>query len=361
MDLRELLFLKAMKGGGGGYVKATATGNPLTFNTDVAKPLKSLLIPWTPTQSGSGDPSPENVRPISGVSGLTVYHSGADTSNPDTITVTFPALGKNLFDVSSYPFTEGKRISGDDGTLGSNSDFEATVDFIPCADIAGETVTLNKRPGGNLPGIGFYSSASESACISAIRNSNATADTAWTFEIPSNAKYMRFTIHKNSTDIQIEKGSSATAYEPYTNTVYGGSLDLTTGVLTVEWACKKLSEIITGHQTQWSGRFYGTVSDIAQTRFTAEGVMCPCYKSSTTTSNDWIINRDAKNIYLRDTRYETVEALLEAMGDYYVYYVLGTPKTSQLTPTQIISALVGDNVIWTDTNGSNTAVYLKRG
>lgn len=36
-----------------------------------------------------------------------------------------------------------------------------------------------------------------------------------------------------STTLQIEKGSSATTYEPYTNTVYGGELDLDSGVLTV--------------------------------------------------------------------------------------------------------------------------------
>lgn len=93
--LKKLLAINAASGGS--LTEYTATGNPLTFNTNVSKPLKSLLIPWTPAQSGSGDPSPENVRPISGVSTVTVYHSGADTSNPDTINVTFPAEAGTVY------------------------------------------------------------------------------------------------------------------------------------------------------------------------------------------------------------------------------------------------------------------------
>lgn len=84
----DLLFLA---GASGKAVEATATGNPLTFLTDLAKPLKSLLIPFTPVQSGSGDPSPQNVRPIVPWEGLKVYHSGADTSNPIETDISFPS------------------------------------------------------------------------------------------------------------------------------------------------------------------------------------------------------------------------------------------------------------------------------
>ena len=39
---------------------------------------------------------------------------------------------------------------------------------------------------------------------------------------------------------------------------------------------------------------------------------------------------------------------------------MAEPYTVQLTPTEV-NALLGDNVIWSDTNGSNTAIYLKKG
>ena len=52
---KRLLALAALSGGAA-PVERTATGNPLTFQTDLSKPLKSLLIPFTPVQSGTGDP-----------------------------------------------------------------------------------------------------------------------------------------------------------------------------------------------------------------------------------------------------------------------------------------------------------------
>jgi hypothetical protein len=75
MNLRELLFLHAASGGGGSLVEYTATGNPVAFNTNVAKPLNSVTVPLTHAQSGTDDPSPTNIRPITGVSSLFCVHA----------------------------------------------------------------------------------------------------------------------------------------------------------------------------------------------------------------------------------------------------------------------------------------------
>ena len=53
-----------------GYV--TITGNPVTFSAVAAK-LKQLKIAFSPVQEGSGDPSPENERPIHGWTGVNVW------------------------------------------------------------------------------------------------------------------------------------------------------------------------------------------------------------------------------------------------------------------------------------------------
>lgn len=82
---------------GGGLSEYTVTGNPATFTTDVARALTAFTIPFAPIQSGSGDPSPDNVRPITGITGLTVYHSSADTSAPTTYAVTFPAEAGTVY------------------------------------------------------------------------------------------------------------------------------------------------------------------------------------------------------------------------------------------------------------------------
>ena len=95
--LRKLMLLKGVTGGSKA-IETTATGNPLTFVTDLAKPLKSLLVPFLPVQSGSGNPSPSNIRTIVPWDGLTVYQSGADTSNPTETDIVFqsPVYGGAL-------------------------------------------------------------------------------------------------------------------------------------------------------------------------------------------------------------------------------------------------------------------------
>jgi len=87
MNLRDLLRLRAAGAGKVELVEKTVTGNPTAFTTAVAKNLRSLVIPFTYTWEGSGNPTPQNQRPISGVSAITVFHSGADISHPEEVTV----------------------------------------------------------------------------------------------------------------------------------------------------------------------------------------------------------------------------------------------------------------------------------
>lgn len=66
------------------------SGSIVTFDSAYNKvPIKSLICSIEPIQEGTGNPSPDNVRPISGRTGLTVSHSGTDTSDPATISVSW--------------------------------------------------------------------------------------------------------------------------------------------------------------------------------------------------------------------------------------------------------------------------------
>ena len=60
-----------------------ASGAIATFNTDMAAKLKECKVGFKPVQEGEGDPSPENVRAISGWTGCEAY-----------------VVGKNLIDES---------------------------------------------------------------------------------------------------------------------------------------------------------------------------------------------------------------------------------------------------------------------
>ena len=53
----------------------TASGQSVVFENGFPAPLKSCTVTFAPVQSGTGDPSPENVRTITGRTGLSVYVS----------------------------------------------------------------------------------------------------------------------------------------------------------------------------------------------------------------------------------------------------------------------------------------------
>lgn len=75
----------------------TVSGALIHITDALAKPLKKLVVNLEPVQSGSGDPAPDNVRPITGWTGANVYRSGADTSNPTTIPYTFPTEAGTVY------------------------------------------------------------------------------------------------------------------------------------------------------------------------------------------------------------------------------------------------------------------------
>ena len=65
----------------------TITGDVCTFTSPGILPLASHVVDVTATQSGSGTPSPDNVRPINGYSAINISQSGADTSTPTVHTI----------------------------------------------------------------------------------------------------------------------------------------------------------------------------------------------------------------------------------------------------------------------------------
>lgn len=60
--VRKLMLLNAIAGPKA--VEYTASGNPVVFETNIAKPLRRLSLSLLPRQSGTGDPSPSNIRPL---------------------------------------------------------------------------------------------------------------------------------------------------------------------------------------------------------------------------------------------------------------------------------------------------------
>lgn len=337
----EELFLMCAASGGK-TVQATALGNPLTFITDKATPLKSLLIPFTPVQSGTGDPSPENIRPILPWNGLTVFGGGKNL---------LPNVATWL---SAYP----TRI-----TLGSSTD-RGTNRF------GKGTYKLSFEYDGSVYVYIKVNNSPNNIDITSTKSFTLTEESdvaIWLYKDGINKDKLSW--------FQLEVGQTATAYEPYkpiTETdiifqspVYGGTLDVVSGVLTVTheglvstWGQTKVDRKQSGYQ---QGRIFFThdVPVSGQSGASATNQKCNIAKYQWDDFNGTphfytgtLEGRNCAVILIPEDTPDETEIVVSAK--------LRTTYEVQLTPTQI-AALVGDNTIWSDADGSMTAVYLKKG
>ena len=267
--------------------------------------------------------------------------------------------GKNIFDVSTYPFTDNyfiHYINGD--AIGSNTGFKCTFGYIPIIAYRNKTLTLNKRPTGGDTAICFYDS--NKLYLSGVRNNNAEANTPWTFQVPNNAVYMRFTTALSATDVQIEVGAETTPYVPYAgktytialgSTIYGGTVDFDSGVMTVTHKYMKVTNLTRSNNTL----FYKILSDAGvPNNYT---VLCDREK----TANQWGdvgVFTDQYGAFMLKTAEEYTSAadcLIAYGGELNICYELATPTTIHLTPQQI-QLLKGTNTLTASTGQISVTV-----
>lgn len=80
--------------------------------------LQAMTLDFKPTQTGSGDPSPTNVRTITGLTGVTISRSGADTTDADETEVSWTGtVFGGQVDVTGGTLTETYREYTLDGTV----------------------------------------------------------------------------------------------------------------------------------------------------------------------------------------------------------------------------------------------------
>ena len=225
--LKKLMFMKTAASGQA--VEDTATGNPLTFLTDLSRPLKSLVIPF----------SDEN-----GVTGLSVWH-----------------WGKNLFNKNTAEtgvWWKGNILHG------ANYDNYKASAKIPV--IAGKAYTLTR-----------ISTQQGAVCYFDENKAYVTQET-WdkytpSRTIPNGVCYVAFTVEAEYVDsAMFEIGSTASTYEPYepitqhdvtfpveAETPTAGQLDIISGVLTVTAPTAGVYQLtgeqitaLVGNNTLWS-------------------------------------------------------------------------------------------------------------
>lgn len=197
----------------------------------------------------------------------------------------------------------------------------------------------------------------------------------------------------DSSVTQLEKGSASTGIEPYSaeryypisdNPVYGGTLEVETGVLTVTRGTVMLngteSWTISGAS---SGEFYTPCHTLVKKTNYTGSIVCDKLQVTSNAYSDVFFNGqyvvsgypDTNNaypnqnwIYLKTTD-DVVDAnalkTWLASNPVTLVYELVTPQTYQLTPVQV-KTLLGYNNIWTDSGTvevqyrANIGLYIQK-
>ena len=297
-----------------------------------------------PVQSGSGDPSPSNVRPISGWTGATLTRCGKNLMN-----LTFPS---------------------DDLTIIRNADGTITATNNTSGDIGGARCELT----GVLPAGTYTISKNDTNAYVYLQTSSSdytNSITAYTFDYDgmsylrimcSNIKAGESVTYK----IQLEQGSTATAYTPYQGdtftadfgqTVYGGTLDWNTGVLTVDRASVQFMP------TEISAYGSAGYSMLSANNLQPIAALSDFYSVCNRFKRNYVWQIDAEYyyvskdfVYLFSNRWTTLEEAKTWFTDNptIMVYKLATPATIQLTPKEI-AALEGLNTLYSSTGDTAVA------
>lgn len=346
---------------------ALAEGRIASFHTTIPRELRGITAQITPLQTGSGDPSPTTVRPITGWSGLTVKCAGHNQSPVGTFTYptdgTVCVIAENLTPGLTYNASAHR-----DSVTTTGSGIRIRFQY----DIGGETIY---DPGG-------YGS------------------TGWMTKscaVPDGATNVRVAIQRASavsaysiSDIQLEFGDTRTDYEPYRDvqtvpvswqtdagTVYGGSLDLLTGVLTVTHSSFTFTPSMawTVLTTNPGGTVFRRskgaaggvfVSPSSDAQWNAMEVYNTAFKK---TRSRTVAAMDVESFFWNQTyfhfctascsteaQFQTLIADMATAGTPLMLVApLIAPLTYQLTPAQM-AALAGENNVWTDV-GDISVIY----
>lgn len=220
----------------GGSVTNTETKNGavVSLESDGGDAVTSLVAQIEPVQSGSGDPSPTNVRPITG-------HTAANVT----------VAGKNLIHADRADTTTGSIhfIKVDNGGVavdGSTSNVNGWV-------LNNSTSVKNFQNGTYRAILTGYGQGFDKVDLQVYINGSARGtgkDMTFTVDDDTEKVYLRIRVSANANcncvvyPMLIKDTETDTTYEPYTGntitvsfgdagTVYGGTVDVVTGVLTV--------------------------------------------------------------------------------------------------------------------------------
>ena len=359
----------------------TKSGELASFYTVNKAPIKHLRVYFSPKQAGEGDPSPENVREISGWDNINIYHNGKNYWTNKDISV----LSNNK--ISQLPFA-----------LFPNTTYTLSA-IVTSSDTDVNQCLCRIEPSRFIHTF-LYRSINSDRTFTTFTTNDLYFDTIRFYAgTTAGNSAGDFALFKN---IQLELGNVSTEYEPYhgqtytldwsdtLGTIYGGYVDLVTGTLTKTW------DIITydgvnnkciGAYSNSTANLFGGLAPI-KIGSTVNNFLCAnrktMYMTNTTDVTDFftvyaapvsnnyylILLCDELSNYEEITNAQKINLTNEMLAEnpVIIIYPLKTPVTYQLTSQQF-STLIGQNNIWSnadrveveyDLAESNDELYRRR-
>lgn len=291
-----------------------------------------------------------NICPISGWDEVNVSVSGKNYFN------------KITFTVKKFLTSDGHIVTSDDWSISDYIGVKGGTAYILSGAINTGTIAYHC----------FYDKSKN--FISSVVSTNQN------FTTPSNAYYVRLSMRTETPDaVQLEYGNTATAYEPYNGhtytidldgTRYGGTLDVVSGVLTVDRVSITVDE--NSNIISESGGLPFRIDLLTGAKASSSasaltGVKCNFLKE-VAQSSSWGVNGtfsrvtlDAKSVYFKVnseiTTTQQLKTFLQSNNLQFVYE-LATPITYQLTPT-VVKSLSGMNNISADCGEVLDAEYIR--
>ena len=295
----------------------TVSGNPATFTVQNAKAL-SLSVPIVPTQDLHGYSSP--------------WPAGG---------------GKNLFDVTDsvirgYVSNAGKWIASAGNERSAISGLlqpgTYTISKISSSRFRVGIFDSKPTPNEDLNSSEFWTANPQTATSLTITTQTAGYLAIFMYNGSSEAH----TADEIANSIQIESGSSATAWEPYSNIC---PITGRTGVTVYVSPTQNVADATT-YTSDWTspaGTVYGGTLDVVTGVLTVDRANIASYNGETITE-PWLSSMD-----------EYAPGATPTTGA-QVVYTLATPLTYQLT-AQEVELIKGLNNVWSDTNTTITLSY----
>ena len=366
---------------GGSPSYDTVTGSIASFITLRSAPLKELVVDIEPVQSGSGDPSPDNVRPISGWTGASVtVNCGNVLPTSACYDVGYnPTVGQ----VKTPTAVSRTWTDNGDGTFSMETLASwAAASFLSVKLPAGKYTAHIKGVSGSFRySLNVYDA--DYKVLSRSTDSNVSTGTKTNVVTLTEPGYIAFGIYGYTSPITIQEpcvliAESFTGYVPYNGTTY--TVDWTDAAGTVYSGTLTINEDGSGVLTQThryltlpkTGWTYYVPSGTRRTfqitlnnclpggvgwmdRYKFENVSGIYYQPNNT-FYFYAQNASTNKISIRDDNYTDATSFGEAIEGAQLVAPLKTVNTYNLTPGQV-TALLGQNYLWADTGDVSVTYY----